>query len=148
MRRRFRAAGIVRRRRCGTGRAYALRDEIVRVLEPGGIAIVIGFARYGVSRAWLAWQGRGAEAPRFASAASSRRALSRCGVDVYAERRVGHAPFAAGGLRFDVPPALQPSWMLIARKRSAAALARTLPVALRPRPVRANLASGTQRASA
>lgn len=123
--------------------AAALRDEIVRVLEPGGIAMITGFARFGPWRPWLAWQQ--AEPARYASALSWRHALAASGVDVYAQRRVGQPTF---GQILRLPPALRSSWLLLARKRGAGALARSHPVALRPRPVRTNLASGTQRASA
>jgi SAM-dependent methyltransferase len=126
--------------------AAALRTEIARVLEPGGIAMVIGFARFGVWRPWLAWRER--RSTRYASALSWRRALAACGVDVYAQRRIGHAFFVVRGTPLRVPPVLRPSWLLLARKRSTAALAARHPVALRQRAVRTNLASGTQRASA
>lgn len=125
----------------------ALRQEIVRVLEPGGVAMIVGFARFGVWRSWLAWHRRNLPSARYASAAAWRRALSQAGVDVYAQRRIGLARVSVGGAQLIVPRVLRPSWLLLARKRSVnASRART--VALRPRTVRANLASGTQRASA
>lgn len=127
--------------------AAALRNEIVRVLEPGGVAMIVGFARFGVWRTWLAWHRRHLPRAHYASAAAWQRALSRVGVDVYAQRRIGPARISLGGARLVVPRALRSSWLLLARKRSLnASRART--VALRPRTVRANLASGTQRASA
>ncbi|MBL8298133.1 MAG: methyltransferase domain-containing protein [Rhodanobacteraceae bacterium] len=126
--------------------AAALREEIVRVLEPGGIAMVVGFARFGVWRPWLAWQERGAR--QYASALSWRRGLAARGVDVYAQRRIGQAQIAMHGISVRLPSVLRSSWLLLARKRSAAALARSHPVALPQRAVRSNLASGTQRASA
>ncbi|HVH34226.1 MAG TPA: methyltransferase domain-containing protein [Tahibacter sp.] len=126
-----------------------LRDELVRVLEPGGVALIVGFARFGAWRPWLVWQTRGQVAsPQLASAGAWRRALARSGVDVYAERRIGAERLNLGGAQLRLPPALRSSWLLLARKRSTNALLRTRPVALRARPVRAPLASGTQRASA
>jgi SAM-dependent methyltransferase len=125
--------------------AASLRDEIIRVLEPGGIAMIVGFARLGVWRPWLSWQNRGAH---YTTALSWRRALAANGVDVYAQRRIAQERVTVGRFSVNVPPLLRPSWLLLARKRSAAALARTHPVTLRQRPVRAHLASGTQRASA
>ncbi len=127
----------------------ALREEIVRVLEPGGVALIVGFARFGAWRPWLAWQTRGQAAPpQPASAGAWRRALARGGVDVYAERRIGAQRLSLAGAELRLPPALRSSWLLLARKRSTNALLRTRPVALRPRVARTHLASGTQRASA
>lgn len=122
-----------------------LREEVVRVLEPGGVAMICGFAPYGAWRPWLLWQGRNGGALNCVSAAGWRRALAGAGVDTYAQRRVGPARLAGG---LPLPPLLRPSWLLLARKRGQAARLRAQTIALRPRGVPARLASGTQRASA
>ncbi|WP_257387872.1 class I SAM-dependent methyltransferase [Tahibacter caeni] len=133
----------------GVAAPAALREELVRVLEPGGVALIVGFARFGAWRPWLAWQTRSqAVPPQLATAGAWRRALARGGVDVYAERRIGAERLAVAGVRLHLPPALRSSWLLLARKRSTNALLRSRPVALRQRAARAHLASGTQRASA
>lgn len=126
--------------------AAALRAELVRVLEPGGILMVSGFARFGPWRPWLAWRVHRFGGLRCASAGSWRRALAQDGVDTYSQRRIGL--LQADSLALALPSALRPSWLLLARKRSQAALTRVRPVSLKPRGVRARLASGTQRASA
>lgn len=126
--------------------AALLRDEVVRVLEPGGMAMIVGFARFGIWRPWLAWHER--RRARYASALSWRGALVARGVDVYAQRRIGRTSLAFRHMRVPLPSIFRPSWLLLARKRSSAALAARHPVVLRRRPVRAHLASGTQRASA
>jgi hypothetical protein len=128
--------------------AAGMRAEVMRVLESGGTAMIVGFARFGAWRPWLAWHGRDQPPWQYASAAAWRRALARGGVDVYAQRRIGPSRIAVGGGSVLLPAALRPSWLLLARKRSANALLRAHPVALQPRSVHANLASGTQRASA
>lgn len=128
------------------GDAAALRSEVARVLEPGGLLVVSGFARFGPWRPWLAWCARPLRPLQCASALAWRRALAEAGVDTYAQRRIGSLTLGATTLRLPAP--LRPSWLLLARKRSQAALARVRPVALKPRGVRVRLASGTQRASA
>lgn len=128
------------------GDAAALRSEVARVLEPGGLLVVSGFARFGPWRPWLAWRVRSLGPLQCASTLAWRSALAQEGVDAYAQRRIGSLPWGAGALRLPAP--LRPSWLLLARKRSQGALTRVRPVALKPRGVRAHLASGTQRASA
>jgi SAM-dependent methyltransferase len=122
-----------------------LRAEAVRVLEPGGIAMICGFAPYGAWRPWLLWLGRNATALQCVSAGGWRRALASAGVDTYVQRRVGPARLGVG---LALPPLLRPSWLLLARKSGQAARLRAQTIALRPHGVRARLASGTQRASA
>lgn len=131
-----------------TADAAGLRSEIVRVLEPGGVALVVGFARFGVWRPWLSWQRRELPQLRYASAAAWRRALAAGGIDVYAQRRIGPRRLELAGRGLPLPAALRPSWLLLARKRSANALLRAHPVALRRRGGARVIASGTQRASA
>jgi hypothetical protein len=128
--------------------AAGLRDEVMRVLESGGTAMIVGFARFGAWRPWLAWHGRDQPPCHYASAAAWRRALARGGVDVYAQRRIGPSRIGVGAGSLKLPAALRSSWLLLARKRSANSLLRAHPVALQRRGVHANLASGTQRASA
>ncbi len=127
---------------------YILQPEVMRVLESGGTAMIVGFARFGAWRPWLAWHGRDQPPCHYASAAAWRRALARGGVDVYAQRRIGPSRIGVGGGSVRLPAALRSSWLLLARKRSANSLLRAHPVALQRRGVHANLASGTQRASA
>lgn len=128
------------------GDAAALRSEVARVLEPGGLLLVSGFARFGPWRPWLAWCARPLGPLQCAASLAWRRALAQEGIDTYAQRRIGNLTWGATALRLPAP--LRPSWLLLARKRSQAALARVRPVALKQRGVRAHLASGTQRASA
>lgn len=130
------------------GDVAGLRAELVRVLESGGVAMVVGFSRFGAWRPWLAWQGRQLPALRYASPGSWRRAFAAVGVDVYAQRRIGPSRLNLSSTALPLPPLFRPSWLLLARKRSTNALLRAHPVALRRRGARVNLASGTQRASA
>jgi SAM-dependent methyltransferase len=122
--------------------------EVVRVLEPGGVVMITGFAAWGVWRPLLSWLGRRLPPLHYASAWSAGRALARSGVDVYAQRRVGPPRIRAAGARLPLPAPLRPSWLLLARKRNKGLQLRAHPVALRPRGVRARLASGAQRARA
>lgn len=128
--------------------AAGMRAEIMRVLESGGIAMIVGFARFGAWRPWLAWHGRDQPPSHYASAAAWRNALARGGVDVYDQRRIGPSCIAVGGSSVLLPAALRSSWLLLARKRSANTPLRVQPAALQPRSAHANLVSGTQRISA
>ncbi|MDC8015370.1 class I SAM-dependent methyltransferase [Tahibacter soli] len=133
----------------------AFRSEIARVVEPGGILMVLGFQPFGAWRPWIAWQQfRGAAALKSDPAWIWREALADAGVDTYACRRLGPLwPRVDASGR--VPPPLvkkalaplRPSWLLLARKRSLGPTLIARKAAQRARAVGA-LASGTQRTSA
>jgi SAM-dependent methyltransferase len=134
----------------------ALRAEIARVVEPGGILMVLGFQPLGAWRPWLAWQQyRGAAPLRSDPAWVWRDALADAGIDAYAHRRLGplRPGTDAGGralpplVRKALAP-LRPSWLLLARKRSLGPTLIARKAVLRTRAVGAQLASGTHRTSA
>ncbi|HVJ61349.1 MAG TPA: methyltransferase domain-containing protein [Tahibacter sp.] len=133
----------------------AFRSEIARVVEPGGILMVLGFQPLGAWRPWLLWQQfRGAAKLRSDPAWVWRDALADAGVDMYACRRVGPLrPNAAATGRAPPPlvkkalAPLRPSWLLLARKRSLGPTLIARKAVQRARAVGA-FASGTHRTSA
>ncbi|UXI69621.1 class I SAM-dependent methyltransferase [Tahibacter amnicola] len=134
----------------------ALREELARVLEPGGIVMILGFRPLSAWRPWLMLQNRRYSPLTLCSSGGWRDALADVGVDAYASRRIGpllHRPaMAAPSARRprwqSVLSPLRPSWLLLARKRTFGPRLEPGRISLREPAVRPRLASGTQRACA
>ena len=137
-------------------RPDAFRSEIARIVEPGGILMVLGFQPLGLWRPWLLWQqSRGGHAVRARPAWQWREALAEAGIDAYAVRRLGPLTRRVDTSGRVAPPIvkkvlapLRPSWLLLARKRSLGPTLIARQALLRGPAVSPRLASGTQRTSA
>lgn len=135
----------------------AFRSEIARIVEPGGILMVLGFQPLGLWRPWLLWQQwrSGGAAVRTRPAWQWREALAEAGIDAYAIRRIGPLTRRIETSTRAMPPLarkalapLRPSWLLLARKRSLGPTLIARKALLRAPAVSPQLASGTQRTSA
>ncbi|MEO8673814.1 MAG: methyltransferase domain-containing protein [Tahibacter sp.] len=138
--------------------ASTFRAELARVLEPGGIVLVVGFHPLSPWRPWLAWQQRHLiDRVRPSSASRWRDEFAQAGVLTYSVRRVGgitqpdralrtaYAP--PGGISTLLAP-LRPSYLLLARKRVRGVTPLPVLRRVREKSVRPHFASGSQRARA
>lgn len=124
----------------------ALLEESMRVLSPGGLLVLSGLHPISFWAPWLAWRTR-RQPLRLHMPLQVGERLRRGDMQVECVRRLGQAwPGAAGKATF--PEALGGAYVLMARKRRAAAT----PIRLVPRmlrtPADARLAPGARRNTA
>ena len=127
--------------------------EMSRVLAPEGVALLVGFNRFGWWRPWLMWESARGAKLRLRSAGEWSHLLARHQIDVVQTR--------FPGLLLPNDPAVPPSrysrwltqalarfgssWLLLARKRRSTLTPLRLRVSARERVLNPGLASGAHR---